>query len=271
MSAQHEGQTRAELEQRLGGLFHLLQRFEGLQDQKAAAYGRYAHLYAAYKKTWGAKMYWLWVLIGTVALTVVAVIVIVGTMTAWSSSHRYDTAAQPPFGVVGLLLTPLPVALILAAVLVLVRNGRVPAANARIQSFNENVALKIGELAAPEVAPLDAQIAHTRNDYVAHYGEWFPEKYRNSEDVRTCWQIVHDGRATTLPEAVNALVEDQHRQYLRDVAAAQLAEMRRATRVAQLNGVINATMHGAMIGTVVDQGKKTRASLNAPVTVRLKK
>ncbi|MDN4614929.1 hypothetical protein P5G50_10750 [Leifsonia sp. F6_8S_P_1B] len=82
---------------------------------------------------------------------------------------------------------------------------------------------------------------------------------------------MHDGRASTLSETLNAFVEDQHRQYMRDMAAAQLGEQHRATRVAQLNGVINATMQGAMIGTVVDQGRKTRAALNAPVTVRLKK
>lgn len=271
MSTQHDDHTRAELEQRLGGLYHLLQRFEGLQDQKAAVFQRYSHLYSAFKKTWGAKMYWLWVLIGTAALTVVVFIAIVGTMSAWSAGQRNDPGSQPPVGVVGLLLTPLPVALVLAGVLVLVHNGRVPAANARVQARNENTARRITELAAPETAPLDAQLAQARSDYAAHYAEWFPERYRNSDDVRACWQIVHDGRATTLPDALNALVEDQHRQYMRDVAAAQLAEQRRATRVAQLNGVINATMQGAMIGTVVDQGRKTRAALNAPVTVRLRK
>ena len=43
--------------------------------------------------------------------------------------------------------------------------------------------------------------------------------------------------------------------------AAQIAEQQRATRVAQVNGVINASMQGAMIGTAVSQGRKTRATI----------
>lgn len=264
-------QPRAQLEQRIAGLFHLLQRFESLQQQKEAAYQRHAHLYTPYISKWRAGMYWLWVLIGTIALTIIVAMIFFGAMSAWSNAYQSDSSAQPPVGVAALFLTPLPVALILAGALVAVRNGRVPAKNAQIEAANQAAAQRIAQLAAPEVGPIDAQLAAARKEYRENYNGWFPEKYRNSVDVGACWHIVHDGRASTVQEAVNALIEDQRHQAILDMHAAQIAEQQRATRVAQVNGVINASMQGAMIGTMIDQGNKTRAAMNAPVTVRLKK
>lgn len=255
--------ARAQLEQRLNGLYQLLQHFENLQQQRHAAFQRHSHLYAAYKSRWGGGMYWIWTLIVTVVLSIVVLMIVVGATVA--------SNGEPNFGVVALFLTPLPVALILAAVIVAARNGRLSAENAQIEAANQAAAQRIGELAAPEVGSIDQQLAAARTEYRNYYQDFFPEKYRNSVDVGACWHIVHDGRASTVQEAVNALVEDQRHQAVLDMHAAQIAEQQRATRVAQVNGVINASMQGAMIGTMVDQGNKTRAALNQPVTVKFKK
>lgn len=261
MSTSHDETARAQLEQRLAGLFHLLQSFENLQQQKETAYQRHAHLYTRYASKWRAGMYWLWVLIGTIALTIIVAMIFFGAMSAWSNTYQNDASAQPPVGMAALFLTPLPLALILAGVLVAVRNVRVPAKNAQIEAANQITAERIAELAAPEVGPIDAQIAAARKEYRENYNGWFPEKYRNSVDVGACWNIVHAHRAFTVQEAVNALIEDQHKQAVLDMHAAQIAEQQRATRVAQVNGVINASMQGAMIGTMIDQGNKTRATI----------
>ncbi|WP_298036775.1 hypothetical protein [uncultured Microbacterium sp.] len=271
MNTPQNDQQRVQLEQRIAGLFHLLQRFENLQQQKEAVYQRHAHLYTPYKPKWRAGMYWLWVLLGTIALTIIVAMIFFGAMSAWSSTYQSDSSAQPPVSVAALFLTPLPVALILAGVLVAVRNGRVPAKNAQIEAANQATAQQIAQLAAPEVGPIDAQLAAARKEYRENYNGWWPEKYLNTVDVGACWHIVHDRHVSTIQEAVKELIEDQHKQAVLDMHAAQIAEQQRATRVAQVNGVINASMQGAMIGTMIDQGNKTRAAMNAPVTVRLKK
>lgn len=264
-NAQPDSTARAQLEQRLGGLYHLLQNFENLERQQSAAYQRHAHLYTPYKRKWRAGMYWLWVLIGTIALTVVVMVVMV-VMSATVLS-----AAEPYLWGMVLFLDAFPLALILAGVLVAVRNRRLPAENARIEATNRVTAQRIAELAAPEVEPIKQQLTAARKEYREHYSGWFPDKYLNSVDVGACWHIVHDGRAFSVQQAVNALIEDQRHQALLDMHAAQIAEQQRATRVAQVNGVINASMQGAMIGTMMDQGNRTRAALKEPVTVRFKR
>ena len=86
-------QPRAQLEQRIAGLFHLLQRFESLQQQKEAAYQRHAHLYTPYISKWRAGMYWLWVLIGTIALTIIVAMIFFGAV---SYTHLDVYKRQPP-------------------------------------------------------------------------------------------------------------------------------------------------------------------------------
>ena len=54
------------------------------------------------------------------------------------------------------------------------------------------------------------------------------------------------------------------------MAAAQLAEQQRATRVAALGNIINAVGQGAMIGTLRAEGAATRAAINAPRTFTIK-
>ncbi|MDQ4213187.1 hypothetical protein [Microbacterium capsulatum] len=262
-----DNDARFQLEQHLGGLYHLLTRFESLSEQKEAVYQRHAYLYQPYKKKWRAGMYWLWVLIGTVALT--ALTPVVGSIV-YSATTPSDTVASVLVGIV-LFLLPFPLALIAAGVIVPVRNRRVPAMNARIEQSNQQAAVRIGELTAPEIHPIDRQLVQARREYSDGYAGWFPEKYLSSADVAACWQIVHDHRASTVQEAVNRLLTDQHEQYLRDAASAQLVEQQRATRVAQMNGIINATMQGAMIGAIRADGVATRAAIAAPRTVRIER
>lgn len=263
--------TREQVEQRLAGLYQLLQRFEGLQQQKDAAYQRHGHLYSSYKTTWRAGMYWLWVLVLTVAVSVIMVAVVVPMVTRGFVSESSAATANMLVASLGLFFVPLPAALVLAGILTAVRNQRVPDMNARLQAANQEVGHRIAHLVAPEVAPIDAQLAVARQEFKDGYAAWFPEKFLSSADVGAIWRIVHDHRASSVQEAVNRYLTDQHEQFVRDAASAQLAEQERATRVARTNGIISTAMQGAMIGTMIDQGNRTRAAMAAPVTVRLRR
>ncbi|MDP9904543.1 hypothetical protein [Arthrobacter bambusae] len=252
--AQQPADQRAVLEERLGGLYHLLRRLEGLQEQKDSVYQRHAHLYRPYKTKWRAKHYWLWALLLSVGLGPVFGLAMV---VAGNNS--------------GGGMTPLLLALVASGILVGVRNSRLPEMNAQIEQYNQETSKKIVEMAGPEVTPIESQLQQARQEFNSRYLGWFPEKYLSSVDVGECWQIVHDHRASTVQEAVNRYLTDQHEQYLRDAANAQLAEQQRATRVAQTNGIINAAMQAATIGAIQAQGAATRAAMNAPRTIRIER
>lgn len=260
--------SRTQLETKLAGLYNLLEKFKALLQQRDATWHQYDHMYIRNQSKWGVGSYFLWVLICTIGFTLIAIAISAAIVANWAISADSE---QPPFGAVALYLLPLPLALILSTVIVLSQNRRTVTANQRIDAQNEETRAWIIETVTPEIHAIQEHITAARREYQQHYGGWFPDKYRNAEDVAACWHIVHDGRAETVKEAINTLIEDQHRQYMQDAAAAQHAEQQRATRVAQVNGVINASMQGAMIGTLVDQGNRTRATLRAPVNVRVKR
>ena len=249
---QHPADQRADLEKRLADLFHLLRRFDELQEQEDALFQRYTHHYRAYKEKWGAKWYWLGVLCLTIGLSAII------TLGAFLAGVQLAAS-----------FTPLLLALIASGVVVAVRNSRLAQMNAQIQLYNHAMAEKIRELAGPEHAPIQAALQEARQEFDDRFQGWFPERFLRSIDVGECWQIVYDHRASTVQEAVNRYLSDQHEQYLRDAASAQLAEQQRATRVAQMNGIINASMQAATIGAVRAEGAATRAALNATRTVRI--
>lgn len=255
------GDPRVQLESRLAALFHLLRHLESLQDEKDAVYARHAHRFVPYAQRWRAGMYWLWVLICTIVLTVIAAVASVAVITMTSATAQSDGSAGTAIAAVAFFLMPVPVSLLLAGVIVAIHNARLAAGNAKRELRNRETAAEIDALLAPEVAPLDRQLAEGRRAYREGYDGWFPEKLLSSTDVGACWQIVHDHRATTVQEVVNRYRTDQHEQFLRDAATAQLTEQQRATRVAQVNGILNVGMQGAMMGTIRAEGAATRAAI----------
>ena len=228
---------------------------------------QYAHHYVGYKTKWRAGMYWLWVLLLTIGLSILAFAIFTTSIIRTPSDGM-----GVQLGLLGLFLLPLPVALIAAGVLVGVRNARVPAQNHQREMFNQQAAAKIQELAAPQLAPIDAELRRAVTKYRSEYSDWRQSAYlQNAEDVGALWHIVHNLRASDIGEAIRCYVQDRQHDERMTAEARAIEEQQRATRVAQMNGIMNAAMQGAMIGTMIDQGNKTRAAMNAPVTVRFEK
>lgn len=271
-NAQQPADERAELENRLKRLYDLLGHFDGLQQQKEAVYQRYQHWYLGYKIKWRAGMYWLWVLILTMVLSVVAVMVFTASVAGWNAGYgagepsTEDMAAQ--MSVLLVFLLPLPVALVASGILVGARNARVPKVNAQREQLNQERAAQVGEATAPKAGPIEAQLGQARQELNAEFRGWFPEKYLTAEDVEFCWQLVHDHRASTVENAIKEYETVLHRRRIENMAAAQLAEQQRTAKVAMLGNVINAAGYGATIGTIRSEGAVTRAAMLRRVYVR---
>ena len=271
-SVQQPSDPRAQLEDQLNRLYNLLRRFEGLQQQTDRIFQRYQHRYAIYKTKWRAGMYWLWVLILTIVLSVVAFAIFVSSAARWNAggaSSNEDLAAQLSILVVFLL--PLPLALVASGVLVGVRNARIPKVNAHREHLNQQRAVQIAEEVAPEVAPLDAQLNQARQEFQSSFRGWFPTQYLTAEDVGECWRLVNNHRATTVEKAINEYETQLHRQRLENLAAAQIAEQQRTTKIAALGNIINAAGHGATIGAIRAEGAAAARRAAVPRDVYLKK
>lgn len=240
--------ARTQLEQRLNHLYDVLTRFDGLQQHRDAVWARHQHRYVPHKKRWGFGM-------GVLAFfAILAVTIFIAALTSdlWF-------LMTPPFTVGGAFL------------LVWLGNRKIVAKeNAKREARNQQIANEIAAEVAPEIQQIEVQLAQTRQEYQANFRGWFPQKYLNSADVGACWHIVHDHRASTLESTLNVYETDLHRQRMENMAASQLAEQQRATRVAQTNGIINATMQGFTAGTIRAEGAATRAALNRPVNVNVR-
>lgn len=270
--AQQPSDPRSQLEDRLNRLYHLLRRFEGLQQQKDGIYQRYRHRYATYSTKWRAGSYWLWVLILTIVLSVVAFAVFVGNVASWNTggaTSNQNVAAQMSILVVFLL--PLPAALVGSGVLMGVRNARIPEVNAQRERLNQQRAAQIAVEVAPEVAPIEAQVNKVNQEFQSSFRGWFPRQYLTSEDVAACWRLVSSHRASTVEKAINEYETQLHRQRLENLAAAQIAEQQRSIKVAALGNIINAAGHGATIGAIRAEGDAAARRAAAPRNVYLRK
>lgn len=256
---------RAHIENRLNLLHGLLRRFEGLEQQKETVYQRHQHRYAKYQTTWRAGMYWLWVLLFTIAFTI-----IVFSTAIPLSMNAAEESAGASMGFLALFLLPFPLALIAAGVFSGVRNAQIPKVNAKREQANQATANQIAEETWPEIAPIEAQLDQSRQEYQQGFRGWFPSKYLTSNDVGACWHIVHDHRASTVESAINAYETELHRQRLENLAASQLAEQQRATQAAKMGNMINAVGFGASIGTMRAEGAATRAALGQPRNVNVR-
>lgn len=253
-SVQQPADPRAALEARLGGLYQLLVRFEGLQHQERAIYQRHMHKYLSYKHKWGAGMYWLWVLILTMTAFVATFSIVTAMFVAQDLNSGSGVSASASSEVQSwapvLFLLPLPVALVASGVIVGIRNARVPKVNAKRLHVNQERSYQIAEFVAPEIVPIVEQIRAVSREFNTHFKGFFPVEYCTTEDVGTCWRLVHDHRASTVVEARREHETLLHRQRLEDGASAQLAATQRAAKVAALGNVITAAGFGATIGTL---------------------
>lgn len=258
---------RAQLEGQLAELFNLLKQFEQLEQRKQDAYRRHSHLYMPYLRRWSTGAYWLCTLILTVPL-----FMIIGSIGSGSMSLLGSEDIAATLGVAfGVLLVPFPLALIGSRIILSQRNKRARATNAEREIQNQEISYTVSELAYPELLVIDQELTHASRTYQSRFAGWFPEKYLAPADVYACLIIVRDHRASTVQEAVNRYMTDQHEEYLRDAARAQLEEQQRSTRVAQFNGIMNAAMQGATIGTIRSEAAATRAAMSAPRTIRFER
>jgi hypothetical protein len=174
---QQPADPRAELEGRLNQLHDLIVRIEGLQQQEAAIYQRHAHRYVGYKGKWKAGAYWLWVLVLTLVLSVVAFVVFAVSVTAAGGATSADGQWLPQFLSLFVFLTPLPIALVVSAIILGVRNARVPKLNTVREQENQQRSTEIAQLVAPELAPFEAQLGEVRTEFDTRFRGWFPERY----------------------------------------------------------------------------------------------
>ena len=257
---QQPSDPRTQLADRLNGLYHLLLRLEGIQQQIDKAYQRHHHRYAIYKTKWRAGTYWLCVLILTIVLSVVAFTVFGISATNLNSGGTPSSAnAAAQLLMSAVFFLPLPVALVTAGVLVGVRNARIPRVNAHREHINQQRSVKIGKDVAPEVAPFVAELNQARQEFQSSFDGWFPMQYLTAEDVGACWQLVNSHRATTVEKAINEYETQLHRQRLENLAAAQIAEQQRSTKIAELGNIINAAGHAATIGAIRAEGASRAA------------
>jgi hypothetical protein len=265
---QQPGDPRAELEGRLGQLYDLLRRIDDLRQQEEAIFARHAHRYVGYLNRWRAGAYWLWTLMLTLVLSVVALGVFVATFVATSDTVPTDAVPSddrwvPQFLSLFVFFLPLPIALVASAIILGVRNARVAGVNERRRQTNRERAAEIQQLVAPELAPFEANLAQVRDEFDSRFRGWFPERYLTAEDVAACWRLVNDHRASTVSEAIREYETVLHRQRMENAALAQLAEQQRATRVAMLGNVINAVGHASTAGAIRSEGAATRSAFNA--------
>lgn len=148
------------------------------------------------------------------------------------------------------LLLPFPIALIAAWVIVALRNSRLASTNARRQRFNQAQAERNAPALRPHLAPIIEQreqvVLGLRESVTGH----FPPAYLHEEALVFVVNMFANHRANTITDAVNLYETELHRRRLENLAQAQLAEQQRATRVAQMNGVIAGVGHAATISAI---------------------
>lgn len=265
--------ARAQLENKLAGLHGVLRRFEDLQVQEQAIYQQHQHRYVRYLNRWRGGMYWIWVLILTAVFSVIAISIMVSAISQASleagPSGSYESASSMMAPMLWLLV-PLPLALIGAAVVVAIRNGSLAKANAKREQQNETIAQQISNETWPAVEQVQAQLEQARQEYRRGYSRFFPSDYLNTDDVRECWQIVHDHRASTVQDTMNVYKNVLHQRYLENMAAAQLAAQERTTKAAMMGNIINASIGGAMLGQQHAHNAAVRQQLARPQTVNVR-
>jgi hypothetical protein len=264
---QQTGDGRAELETWLAYLLNLLRWIDARWQEKTSIAQRHQPLILL-KKKWGFLPFALWVVGLVVLLTVIGTPI----LQAWAKAEAYAQGSirypniQAPN--VGILM--IPVALIIAVAIVLVRNKLVlPRLHAHAERINQprrahNQALLVEE------QQLDVQLNQASHDFAANIGDKFPKAYLYDEAVGFCVQMVRNHRATSIPEAINLYETERHHQRVENLLAWQAAEAQRTRKLAAVGNVVQAAMQGAVIGTIRQEGAQTRAALRKPVNIKVR-
>lgn len=153
-----------------------------------------------------------------------------------------------------------------------VRNVHTERFNRHIMEVNGAARIESRHAAEAELAPIQQEVhALQQAFHQGDYSAWFPEKYLDPHSVYALWEIVHDGRAWNIKEAVNQHVQDLHNQYMRSsadqqmaMAQMQLAQQEKTERAVHVASALN-------LGMQAFQGSRTRAAIKAPRTVYIRR
>ena len=254
---------RVQLQSDLAELRNVLARVEELEYRKRTAADKYRHHYLgpSTKKSWG---FWRFLLLSApLVLVLLGVSGFVGVLSRMRSGEL--TPSQPTGADWALLAqlfsTPFWAGPLLAFVWVVLHNRSLDRDNQRREAQDRQTHVWVQAAVADECAQIDAELAPVVAHYQERFAGWWPERFLNSEDVEACRRIVGDRRASTVEDAINRYLTDQHELYLRNAAAAQVAEQQRATKVSMVTGVINAALLAGNMHAVASQGAQNREAM----------
>lgn len=266
-NTQQSGDNRAQLEGLLSYLQNLLRYIDARWQEKTAIAQRYQPLKPLNRK-WGFLPFVLW----TVGLVVLLTAIGTPIIQAWAKADAYAQGRifYPNIQPLTLVILGIPVALILALAILLVRNKLVlPRLHARAERINQQRRTHNQAVSAEE-QQVDAQLNQASRDFAANIGNEFPQAYLYDEAVGFCLRMVRNHRAITIHDAINLYETERHRQRMENMQAWQLAEAQRMRRLMAVGTVVNAAMQGAVIGTLRHEGAQTRAALSKPVNVNVR-
>ncbi|CEA08789.1 hypothetical protein BN1051_02147 [Arthrobacter saudimassiliensis] len=266
-NTQQSGDARAQLEGTLTYLQNLLRFIDARWQEKIAIAQRYRPLKPLHKK-WGLLPFALL----TVGVVVLSTAIGTPIIQAWAKAEAYAQGQfhYPNIQPLSVGILAIPVALILALAIVFARNKVVlPHLNARIQRANQQRETH-NQAVSVEEQHVDAQLGQASRDFATNIGDRFPQAYLYDEAVSFCLQVVRNHRAIALHEAINLYETERHRQRMENMQAWQLAEAQRTRKLMAVGTVVNATMQGAVIGTIRREGAQTRAALSKPVDVNVR-
>ena len=273
MNTQSPGDARAQLETQLVRLLNILNWIDARWQEKVTIEQRHQQL-VPLKTRWGVLALVLW----TVGLVIALFTIGAPVMNAMFNLFLPNVTAEWADANTGIVITvmlaiPLAVSVGLAFLIVLLRNKLIlPWQLARLGRINQqrethNVSVE------REWQRVYALLNQASRDLEAHLGGEFefPQKYLNQDAVSFCVVAVRDHRARTVIDAINLYVrertdEQRHAEYL--------AASERLRKTQAVGNVVNAVMQGAMISTVRQEGKASRAAqaaANSRIEEQLKK
>lgn len=212
---------RQQLENYFANLHHWTVRNQQLCDAREAIIRIYGHLYLTMLKPWGI---WRGVLL---AMIYVVVLSTLGSFVrrAWSGVP-YNEWPELVRNSAVLLVVAAP---FLAWATVEVRNWLAKRTNARREQLNLEKAADVHAAAKPQTDPLDEQLFEPQQEFDARFRGTFPDRYLNPADVGACWNLVANHRANTVPDAINQMLQDRHRDYVEANAGPQIRSQQPAT------------------------------------------
>lgn len=248
----------------VGNLTHLreaLRAQEELWRRKSAIAGNYQTL-ETLKKKWGVLSIVLWTIgFAIAAFTIASSVtnVIYGTILGPFFTEEWANANT---GIAVTILIGLPIVLSagLAVLVVFVRNrfvlhvqwSRAHRINQQRKTHNQTV--------WAEEQKVNGQLKQVGKDLSESIGNWYPQNYLYDEAVSYCAQAINNHRANTITDAIEVYEKELHRQRMENLQAWDLAEQQRTQKLVAVGNVMNAALTGAAIGTMRQEGKRTRAS-----------